>query len=155
MKEIILTAQGKKELEQRLNELKNELIPQIVERIKIAKEQGDLSENAEYHAAREEQGHLEREKADIEEKLKFGKVVTATKGDAVGIGATVTYIDLEEGEEYTFEIVGTTEANLAKGKISNVSPVGQAMLGKKVGDTCVVVAPKGGNYEIKITALKY
>lgn len=155
MKEIILTPQGKKELEQRLNVLKNELIPQVVERIKFAKEQGDLSENAEYHAAREEQGHLESEKVEIEAKLKVCKVVTATKGDVVGIGATVSYLDVEEGEEYTFEIVGTTEANLAKNKISNVSPVGQAMMGKKVGDTCVVVAPKGGSYEIKITALKY
>ena len=155
MKEILLTAQGKKELEQRLNELKNKLIPEVVERIKFAKEQGDLSENAEYHAAREEQGHLEREKADIEEKLKFSKVVTAVKGDVVGIGATVTYLDVEENEEYTFEIVGTTEANLAKGKISNVSPVGQAMIGKKVGDVCLVAAPKGGSYEIQIKELKY
>ena len=155
MKEVLLTPQGKKELEQRLNELKNDLIPQVVARIKTAKEQGDLSENAEYHAAREEQEHLEREKSTIEEKLKFAKVVTATKGDVIGIGATVTYLDVEEDEEYTFEIVGTTEANLAKGKISNISPVGQAMMGKKVGDTCVVVAPKGGSYEIKIKSLKY
>jgi transcription elongation factor GreA len=151
MEKIILTAEGKKELEQRLNVLKNELIPQVVQRIKVAREQGDLSENAEYTAARDEQAKLEGEKQDIENKLKFGEVIAAgSKGDIVDVGSKLKYLDMEEKEEYTFTIVGTAEADLTKGKISNESPLGQALVGKKVGDVCVVNAPKGGSYKVKI-----
>ena len=151
MEKIILTAEGKKELEQRLNVLKNELIPQVVQRIKVAREQGDLSENAEYTAAREEQGKLEGEKHDIETKLKYGEVISGvTKKDVIEVGTKLKYLDLEENEEYTFTIVGTAEADLSKGKISNESPLGKVLMGKKVGDVCVVNGPKGGNYEIKV-----
>ncbi|MBE5744117.1 MAG: transcription elongation factor GreA [Clostridiales bacterium] len=151
MEKIILTAEGKKELEQRLNVLKNELIPQVVQRIKVAREQGDLSENAEYTAARDEQAKLEGEKQDIENKLKFGEVIASgSKGDIVDVGSKLKYLDMEEKEEYTFTIVGTAEADLTKGKISNESPLGQALVGKKVGDVCVVNAPKGGSYKVKI-----
>lgn len=151
MEKIILTAEGKKELEQRLNVLKNELIPQVVQRIKVAREQGDLSENAEYTAAREEQGKLEGEKHDIETKLKYGEVISGvTKKDVIEVGTKLKYLDLEENEEYTFTIVGTAESDLSKGKISNESPLGKVLMGKKVGDVCVVNAPKGGNYEIKV-----
>lgn len=151
MEKIILTAEGKKELEQRLNVLKNELIPQVVQRIKVAREQGDLSENAEYTAARDEQAQLEGEKQDIENKLKFGEVIASgSKGDIVDVGSKLKYLDMEEKEEYTFTIVGTAEADLTKGKISNESPLGQALVGKKVGDVCVVNAPKGGSYKVKI-----
>lgn len=151
MEKIILTAEGKKELEQRLSVLKNELIPQVVQRIKVAREQGDLSENAEYTAARDEQAKLEGEKQDIENKLKFGEViVSGSKGDTVDVGTKLKYLDTEEKEEYTFTIVGTAEADLSKGKISNESPLGQALMGKKVGDVCVVNAPKGGSYKVKI-----
>ena len=97
MEKIILTAEGKKELEQRLNVLKNELIPQVVQRIKVAREQGDLSENAEYTSAREEQGKLEGEKHDIETKLKYGEVITATdKKDYIEVGTKLKYLDVEE-----------------------------------------------------------
>lgn len=151
MEKIILTAEGKKELEQRLNVLKNELIPQVVQRIKVAREQGDLSENAEYTAAREEQGKLEGEKHDIETKLKYGEVISGvTKKDVIEVGTKLKYLDLEENEEYTFTIVGTAEADLSKGKISNESPLGKVLMSKKVGDVCVVNAPKGGSYEIKV-----
>lgn len=151
MEKIILTLEGKKELEQRLNVLKNELIPQVVQRIKVAREQGDLSENAEYTAAREEQGKLEGEKHDIETKLKYGEVITATsKKDVVEVGTKLKYLDIEENEEYVFTIVGTAEADLTKGKISNESPLGQSLMGKKSGDVCVVKAPKGLSYEVKI-----
>lgn len=151
MEKIILTLEGKKELEQRLNVLKNELIPQVVQRIKVAREQGDLSENAEYTAAREEQGKLEGEKHDIETKLKYGEVITATsKKDVVEVGTKLRYLDIEENEEYVFTIVGTAEADLTKGKISNESPLGQSLMGKKSGDVCVVKAPKGLSYEVKI-----
>lgn len=150
MEKIILTVEGKKELEQRLKVLKNELIPQVVQRIKVAREQGDLSENAEYTAARDEQAKLEGEKQDIEAKLKYGVVIKSSKKDFVEVGSKLKYLDIEENEEYEFTIVGTAEADLTKNKISNESPVGQALMGKRVGDVCVVNAPKGGSYEIKI-----
>ena len=151
MEKIILTAEGKKELEQRLNVLKNELIPQVVQRIKVAREQGDLSENAEYTSARDEQAKLEGEKQDIENKLKFGEVISSSaQKDVVDVGTKLKYLDMEEKEEYTFTIVGTAEADLTKGKISNESPLGQALMGKKAGDVCVVNAPKGGSYKVKI-----
>ena len=150
MEKIILTVEGKKELEQRLKVLKNELIPQVVQRIKVAREQGDLSENAEYTSARDEQAKLEGEKQDIEAKLKYGVVIQSSKKDFVEVGTKLRYLDIEENEEYEFTIVGTAEADLTKNKISNESPVGQALMGKRVGDVCVVSAPKGGSYEIKL-----
>ena len=155
MKEIILTQQEKLALENRLNELKNDLIPAVVQRIAIAKEQGDLSENAEYKSAREHKELLDNEVARIEEQLKYGKVAVVTKSDTVGIGATVTYVEEANGKEYTFAIVGTTGANVLAGKISNVSPIGKALMGKRVNDVCDVVPPKGGVYKIKITKLSY
>lgn len=151
MEKIILTAEGKKELERRLNELKNELIPAVVQRIQTARELGDLSENAEYHAAKDEQGKLEGEKLDIEAKLKYGVVVESSKQkDKIDVGSKFKYIDLEENEEYTFTIVGTAEADLSKGKISNESPLGLALMGKKAGETCKVLTPNGGSYKIKV-----
>lgn len=150
MEKIILTAEGKKELENRLNVLKNELIPQVVQRIKVAREQGDLSENAEYTSARDEQAKLEGEKQDIENKLKFGEVIATSKKDYIEVGTKLRYLDMEENEEYEYTIVGTAEADLAKGKISNESPLGQVLMGKKAGDVCTVNAPKGGSYQIKV-----
>ncbi len=151
MEKIILTAEGKKELEARLNVLKNELIPQVVQRIKVAREQGDLSENAEYTSARDEQAKLEGEKQDIENKLKFGEVVSShAKKGYIEVGTKFKYLDLEENEEYEYTIVGTAEADLSKGKISNESPLGQVLMGKKAGDVCTVNAPKGGSYQIKV-----
>ena len=150
MEQIILTEVGKKELEQRLKELRNELIPAVVQRIKVAREQGDLSENAEYHSARDEQGKLEGEALEIETKLKHGVVVVSKANGAVQIGSEVKYLDVDLEEEYTFTIVGTAEADYTKKRISIESPGGQAILGKKVGDVVNVKAPKGGEYQIKI-----
>ncbi len=150
MEKVILTEQGKKELEERLKELKNELIPAVVQRIKFAREQGDLSENAEYHAAKDEQAKLNGEMQDIEAKLKYGEVFVATNKDIVQVGSKLTYIDVEEDEEYTFTVVGTAEADLSKGKISIESPIGSAVDGKKIGDVCTVKTAKCGEYKIKI-----
>ena len=150
MEKIILTEQGKKELEARLKELKNELIPEVVQRIKVAREQGDLSENAEYHSAREEREKLEGEAEEIKNKLKFGEVFVATEKNIVQVGSTIKYLDIDEEEEYTFTMVGTTEADLSKGKMSIESPIGSAMLGKKAGDTVVVKTPRCGEYSVKI-----
>ncbi len=150
MEKIILTEQGKKELEARLKELKNELIPEVVQRIKVAKEQGDLSENAEYHSARDEHAKLEGEVLEIQNILKFGEVFVATEKNIVQIGSTIKYLDIDEDEEFTFTMVGTTEADLSKGKMSIESPIGSAMLGKKAGDIVVVKTPKCGEYSVKI-----
>ena len=150
MEQIILTEQGKKELEQRLKELRNELIPAVVQRIKTAREQGDLSENAEYHSARDEQGKLEGEAKEIEAKLKNCEVIENNGGDTVQLGSKIKYLDIDEGEEFEFTIVGTAEADFTRGKVSIESPVGQAINGKKAGDVVTVKAPKGGDYQIKI-----
>lgn len=150
MEKIILTEEGKLELEKRLHELNNVLLPQVVERIKIAKEQGDLSENAEYSAARDEQARLAGEAQEIEYKLKYGEVVKVVNAEIIQVGSKVTYKDLEENQEYTFAIVGTAEANLNQGKISNESPIGKALYGKKAGDVVTVLKPRGGKYSIEI-----
>ena len=150
MEQIILTEQGKKELEQRLKELRNEIIPQVVQRIKTAREQGDLSENAEYHSAKDEQGRLEGEAREIEEKLKHGVVVVAKQDGSIQIGTQVRYLDIDEEEEFTLTLVGTAEADFTKNKISVESPVGQAIINKKAGDVVNVKMAKGGEYQIKI-----
>ncbi len=150
MEKIKLTVEGKKELEARLKELRNDLIPAVVQRIKTAREQGDLSENAEYHSAKDEQGKLEGEAKEIEAKLKNCEVIQMADTDRVQLGSKLRYLDIDEDEEFEFTIVGTAEADFTKGKVSIESPVGQALNGKKAGDVVTVKAPKGGDYQIKI-----
>ena len=144
MEQIILTEQGKKELEQRLKELRNELIPAVVQRIKTAREFGDLSENAEYDAAKNEQAMIEGEILEIENKLKYAVIIkdSAKKG-TVSLGSKVDFVDDETGELFTYEIVGTTEADVELGRISNESPIGNALLGRKAGETFSVAVPAG------------
>lgn len=154
MEKIILTEEGKIELEKRLHEINNVLLPKVVERIKVAKEQGDLSENAEYSAARDEQARLAGLAQEIEAKLKYGEVVKIVNADVIQVGSKVTYKDLEENCEYTFAIVGTAEADITQGKISNESPIGKALYGHKVGDVVTVIKPKGGKYEIEIISVE-
>lgn len=150
MEKIKLTVEGKLELEARLKELRNEIIPAVVQRIKTAREQGDLSENAEYHSAKDEQGKLEGEAKEIEAKLKNCEVIENNGGDTVQLGSKIKYLDIDEDEEFEFTIVGTAEADFTRGKVSIESPVGQAINGKKAGDVVTVKAPKGGDYQIKI-----
>ena len=153
MADVILTKEGLKELEDRLEYLKSVKRREIAEEIKIAREQGDLSENAEYDAARDEQSKIEGEIKDIEEKLKNVKIIEDS-GDSssVTIGCTVTILDVEMKEELTYQIVGTTEADIANGKISNESPVGHALLGKKIGETAVAKTP-GGEIRVKVLGI--
>lgn len=143
--EVILTKEGKEELEKRLEYLKVTKRAEITERIKTAREFGDLSENAEYDAAKNEQAMIEGEILEIENKLKFAVIIkdTAKKG-TVSLGSKVDFVDAD-GEAYTYEIVGTTEADVELGRISNESPVGNALLGRKAGDVVNVVAPSGVN----------
>lgn len=143
--EVLLTKEGKEELEKRLDYLKGVKRAEITERIKEAREHGDLSENAEYDAAKTEQGLIEGEILEIEEKLKHAVIIkdgNAKKG-VVSLGSKVDLQDDETGEVETFEIVGTTEADVEAGKISNESPVGNALLGRKAGDNVKVQAPAG------------
>lgn len=142
--EVILTKEGKEELEKRLEYLKLVKRPEIVERIKTAREQGDLSENAEYDAARNEQGIIEGEILEIEEKLKYAVIIKdGAKKGTVSLGSKVDFTDNESGELFTYEIVGTTEADVEQGRISNESPIGNALLGRKAGESINVNVPSG------------
>ena len=141
--EVLLTKEGKEELEKRLDYLKVEKRAEITERIKTAREFGDLSENAEYDAAKNEQAMIEGEILEIEDKLKRAVIIKETKKGQVSLGSKVDFIDEDLGELVTYEIVGTTEADVEQGRISNESPIGNALLGRKAGDTVRVVVPSG------------
>ena len=143
--EVILTREGKEELEKRLEYLKLEKRAEITERIKTAREFGDLSENAEYDAAKNEQAMIEGEILEIEEKLKYAVIISdaSAKKGHVSLGSKVDFTDDETGEEYTYEIVGTTEADVEAGRISNESPIGNALLGHKAGECVRVQTPVG------------
>ncbi len=150
-KKTILTYAGLKALENELENLKVVRRKEVAQKIKEAREQGDLSENAEYDAAKDEQRDIETRIEEIEKILKNAEVYLEDEVDLdkVGIGCTVVLYDEEFEEEVEYKIVGSTEANSLAGKISNESPLGQALLGKKVGDV-VVVEAQVGNMEYKV-----
>lgn len=148
---IYLTKEGHQKLVERLEILTKEEMPAVIERIKIAREQGDLSENAEYTAAREEQARIDGEIKEIEAQLKVAVILQAEgkqKG-VVSIGSKVKIFDGSVNEEAVYQIVGTAEANIIENKISNESLVGKSLIGKKVGST-VTIEAQIGNYDIKI-----
>ena len=116
---------------------------EITERIKVAREFGDLSENAEYDAAKNEQAMIEGEILEIEEKLKHAVVIKGAKKGTVSLGSKVEVYDRGYDENCVYEIVGTTEADLDAGRISNESPIGNALLGRKAGDVVEVAVPEG------------
>jgi len=151
----ILTVEGLKELQDRLNELKVAKRAEIAQKIKEARDQGDLSENAEYDAAKEEQRHIEGEIEEIEKILKNAEVYEENEefSDKISIGTTVKILDKEFDEEMTYKIVGSTEADSLNGKISNESPVGKALIGKKKGAT-VKVETELGILEYKILSFE-
>ena len=148
---IYLTQEGLKKLEEELHYLKATKRGEVAERIKEARGHGDLSENSEYDAACEERAMVEARISTLEEQLKNAQVVDQNdlKSDIVSVGSTVRVLDYEFDEEIEYSIVGMTESDPAKNKISDQSPVGKAFLGKKAGDTVVVTAP-GGEYTYKI-----
>jgi len=142
--EVILTKEGKEELEKRLEYLKLTKRAEITERIKTAREFGDLSENAEYDAAKNEQAIIEGEIVEIENKLKYAVIIKdGAKKGTVSLGSKVDFIDQADGELVTYEIVGTTEADVEQGRISNESPIGNALLGRKAEDVISVTTPSG------------
>ncbi len=141
-----LTTDGKVELENELKEL-IEKRSEIAEKIANARDYGDLSENAEYDAAREEQGILESRIAEVEDILLNADIIKPTKSSTVKVGSTV---DLENGKKVTYQVVGPVEADPMAGKISNESPIGAALMGKKAGDKVVITTPKGETtYHVK------
>ena len=150
---VYLTEEGLKELKEELDNLINVRRPENIESIKEARSLGDLSENAEYAAAREEQAQIENRIKTIEKMLENVSVITDIPKDVVGIGSTVgiEYMDDDDDDEY--KIVGTQEADPFESKISNESPIAKALLNHKVGDIVTVESPNG-NYEIKITEIK-
>ena len=151
--EVILTKQGFEELEQRLHILKTEKRQEISQIISEARAQGDLSENAEYDAAKDEQARIEREILDIEEKLRNVKIIdTVADTSVVSLGSEVTIYNFKTEKELKYRIVGTTESDPFSGKISNESPVGKALLGKKLGQT-VEVVNNAGTIKLEILAI--
>lgn len=153
--EVILTKEGKEELEKRLEYLKVTKRAEITERIKTAREFGDLSENAEYDAAKNEQAMVEGEILEIENKLKHAVIIkdSAGKKGTVSLGNKVEFINEDTGETFLYEIVGTTEADVEQGRISNESPIGNALLGRKANDSIKVMVPSGV-ISIKIKSVK-
>ena len=153
-KKNILTYAGLKKLEDELHDLKVYKRKEVAGKIKEAREQGDLSENAEYDAAKDEQRDIEARIEELEKILKNAEVVVEEEADLdkVSIGCSVKILDCEFDEELTYKIVGSTEANSLKGKISNESPVGKALLGKKVGDT-VTVETQAGELQYKVLSI--
>lgn len=143
--EVILTKEGKEELEKRLEYLKFEKRKEITERIKVAREFGDLSENAEYDAAKNEQAMIEGEILEIENKLKYAVIIKDEgKNGIVSLGSKVDFAEAANPDEVSsYEIVGTTEADVEAGRISNESPIGNALLGRKKGDHVSVSTPSG------------
>ena len=146
MDNIPITANGAKNLELELKKLKDVDRPRIVHDIAVAREHGDLKENAEYHAAREEQSFCEGRIKEIESKLSRLQVIDVSELNQDGrcvFGATVSIINLDDESETTYQIVGEDEADLSHGKISCMSPIAKAILGKEEGDEAIVNAPKG------------
>jgi len=152
MEKTPMTLKGKEALEKELKQKISVERPAASKAIEIAREHGDLSENAEYHAAKEHQGMLEARIRDIEAKLSTAQAIDILKlsGDKVVFGATVDIEDVDSGEEKTYSIVGEDEADAAKGLISYRSPIARGLIGKRVDDIAVVILPSGKKeYEIR------
>ena len=154
-KEFLLTQEGYDNLEKELENLKTEKRYEIAERIKVALGFGDLSENSEYDEAKNAQAANELKIAELEEKIKYAKIIDESEIDTktVQVGNVVKVLDMEFDEEIEYTIVGSTEVDLAQNKISNESPIGQALLGKKVKSVVDVQAP-AGVLKFKILAIK-
>lgn len=157
MSKVPLTVKGAEKLRSELEELKSVVRPRIIAAIATARAHGDLKENAEYHAAREQQSFAEGRIAEIEGKLSNAQVIDVTKLDANGkvvFGATVEIEDVDSGKRVVYQIVGEDEANIKEGRISIGSPIARALIGKEAEDVVVVKAP-AGNVEYEILSVEY
>ncbi|MCB1378406.1 MAG: transcription elongation factor GreA [Alphaproteobacteria bacterium] len=151
MEKVPMTAEGHAAMMDEIKHLKTVERPRIIKAIEEARSHGDLSENAEYHAAKEQQGWTEARVAELEDKISRADIIDISKlsGDTVKFGARVTLVDEETDDESTYQIVGEFEADVKKGKISITSPIARAIIGKAVGDSVEVATPGGGkSYEI-------
>ncbi len=155
MKEVILTADGYKKLQQEIDVLRNDKRREVAERIRIAREFGDIAENAEYDDAKNEQAMLEHKIAQLEERILSARVITKKEisKDSVSVGAHVRLRDMQANKTFEYHIVGSAEANPAENKLSNESPVGKAIIGHKKGDVVEVTAPRG-SLKFKILEIK-
>ena len=151
MAELFITEEGKKEKEERLKFLKNVKRLEVLDKLKVARDFGDLSENSEYDAAKKEQSIVETEIAQIEETLRKATIVSGKdlKKNEVNVGNTVLVFDMDFNEEDTYKIVGVIESDPNKNWVSNESPIGSALIGKKVGDIASCETP-GGTIQMKI-----
>lgn len=154
-KKSMLTGEGLKKLQDELQDLEVVQLKEVAQKIKEAREQGDLSENAEYDAAKDEQRDIEARIEELEKILKNAEVVVEDEVDLdrINIGCQVKILDLEYDEELDYKIVGSTEANSLKGKISNESPVGKALIGAKIGDV-VEVETQAGVIKYKVLEIE-
>ena len=149
---IDLTEEGLQKVIDELNKLRNEDRPRIIQELKDARAQGDLSENADYDAARAEQAKVEGRIQELEYMVDNHNIISVSK-DVVGIGSTVEIKYVDDGEKEVYKIVGSTEVDVNENKISNESPIGKAINGHKKGDTCEVESPNG-TYKVKIVSIK-
>ncbi len=157
MNKVPLTVTGANKLREELEELKSVVRPRIIAAIAEAREHGDLKENAEYHAAREQQSFAEGRIAEIESKLSNANIIDVTKMNANGkviFGATVEIEDLDSEKVVTYQIVGEDEADIKEGRISIGSPIARALIGKEIEDVVTVKAP-GGEIEFEILSIQY
>jgi transcription elongation factor GreA len=151
-KKIPMTQQGYNKLEDELRHLKNVERPTVIKAIADAREHGDLSENAEYHAARERQGFIEGRISELEDKTSRADIIDPSKisGDQVKFGATVTLLDEDTGETVTYQVVGSDESDIKQGFLSITSPLARDLIGKSVSDSIEVITPNGSKaYSIK------
>ncbi|MET1179897.1 MULTISPECIES: transcription elongation factor GreA [Bacillales] len=153
-KEYPMTKEGKLKLEQELEQLKTVKRKEVVERIKIARSFGDLSENSEYDSAKEEQAFVEGRITTIENMIRNAKIIEGddSNTDTVSLGKSVTFVELPNGDEETYSIVGSVEADPFEGKISNDSPIAKSLMGKRVGDKVSIMTP-GGEMSVKIVSI--
>ncbi|MBQ0138520.1 MAG: transcription elongation factor GreA [Kurthia sp.] len=154
-KQYPMTAAGKQKLEEELEYLITTKRKEIVERIKIARDFGDLSENSEYDAAKDEQGFVEGRISLLQTMIRNVMIIEEGSDvrDVVGIGCTVTFVELPDEEEEEYTIVGSAEADPLEGRISNDSPIAKALIGRKVNDLVKINTP-GGDMDVKITSIK-
>jgi transcription elongation factor GreA len=155
-KDLILTPQGLEELKAKIEHLSGPRRREVAERIKEAREFGDISENSEYDDAKNEQAMLEKQIAELEEKLRSASVIDekSVSTEAVSVGTTVHVKDQKTDRSVKYRIVGSSEANPAEAKLSNESPVGKALMGRKRGDVVSVPVPRGPARKLKITKIE-
>lgn len=150
---IYLTSEGFLEIEEELNELKNVKRPEIIKALKDARALGDLSENADYDAARAEQAQIEGRILELEKTMENAIIIENKKTDTVDLGVTVTLCYEDDEEEEVYRIVGSKEADPSNNKISNESPIAKSIIGAKVGEVRAVATPNGGSYNVVIKAI--